>query len=308
MRVFRSVEGLPEFKNGVLTIGTFDGVHLGHQEIIKRINQEAAAIGGESIIVTFHPHPRLVVNPNDTSLKLLNTLEEKIALLERFGVDNLIVAPFSIEFSKLTAREYVEDFLWKNVRPKKVVIGYDHRFGNNREGGLELFLEMGKELGFEVEEIAKQMVDDLAVSSTKVRTALQNGDVVQANHLLGYEYSLHGTVVEGHQMGRKLGYPTANIQPNNPNKLIPSKGVYAVRVKLEGQLYPAMMNIGDNPTFEGRKASIEANLFDFDRDIYGMELDVTFVQRLRSELKFDNIDALIKQMADDEKVSRKLLY
>lgn len=308
MRVFRSVEGLPEFKKGVLTIGTFDGVHLGHQEIIKRINQEAAAIGGESIIVTFHPHPRLVVNPNDTSLKLLNTLEEKIALLERFGVDNLIVAPFSIEFSKLTAREYVEDFLWKNVRPKKVVIGYDHRFGNNREGGLELFLEMGKELGFEVEEIAKQMVDDLAVSSTKVRNALQAGDVVQANHLLGYEYSLHGTVVEGHQMGRKLGYPTANIHPNNPNKLIPAKGVYAVRVKLEGQLYPAMMNIGDNPTFEGRKASIEANLFDFDRDIYGMELDVIFVQRLRSELKFDNIDALIKQMADDEKVSRKLLY
>ncbi len=308
MRVFRSVEGLPEFKKGVLTIGTFDGVHLGHQEIIKRINQEAAAIGGESIIVTFHPHPRLVVNPNDTSLKLLNTLEEKIALLERFGVDNLIVAPFSIEFSKLTAREYVEDFLWKNVRPKKVVIGYDHRFGNNREGGLELFLEMGKELGFEVEEIAKQMVDDLAVSSTKVRTALQNGDVAQANHLLGYEYSLHGAVVEGHQMGRKLGYPTANIHPNNPNKLIPAKGVYAVRVKLEGLLYPAMMNIGDNPTFEGRKASIEANLFDFDRDIYGMELDVIFVQRLRSELKFDNIDALIKQMSEDEKVSRKLLY
>jgi riboflavin kinase/FMN adenylyltransferase len=308
MRVFRSVEGLPEFKNGVLTIGTFDGVHLGHQEIIKRINQDAAEKNGESIILTFHPHPRLVVNPNDTGLKLLNTLEEKIALLERFGVDNLIVAPFSIEFSKLTAREYVEDFLWKNVRPKKVVIGYDHRFGNNREGGLELFLEKGKELGFEVEEIAKQMVDDLAVSSTKVRTALEAGDVTQANNLLGYEYSLHGTVVEGHQMGRKLGYPTANIQPNNPNKLIPAKGVYAVRVKLEGQLYPAMMNIGDNPTFEGRKASIEANLFDFDRDIYGMELDVIFVQRLRSELKFDNIDALIKQMADDEKVSRKLLY
>ncbi len=167
---------------------------------------------------------------------------------------------------------------------------------------------MGKELGFEVEEIAKQMVDDLAVSSTKVRTALQNGDVAQANHLLGYEYSLHGAVVEGHQMGRKLGYPTANIHPNNPNKLIPAKGVYAVRVKLEGLLYPAMMNIGDNPTFEGRKASIEANLFDFDRDIYGMELDVIFVQRLRSELKFDNIDALIKQMSEDEKVSRKLLY
>lgn len=308
MRVFRSVEGLPEFKNGVLTIGTFDGVHLGHQEIIKRINQQAAEINGESIILTFHPHPRLVVNPNDTSLKLLNTLEEKIALLEHFWVDNLIVAPFSIEFSKLTARGYVEDFLWKNIHPKKVVIGYDHRFGNNREGGLELFLEIGQELGFEVEEIAKQMVDDLAVSSTKVRNALQNGDVAQANHLLGYEYSLHGTVVEGHQMGRQLGYPTANIHPNNPNKLIPAMGVYAVKIMLEGQVYPAMLNIGKNPTFEGRKASIEANLFDFDRDIYGMELDVIFVQRLRHELKFDNIEALIKQMAEDEKVSRKLLY
>jgi riboflavin kinase / FMN adenylyltransferase len=308
MRVFRSVEGLPEFKNGVLTIGTFDGVHLGHQEIIKRINQDAAEINGESIILTFHPHPRLVVNPNDTSLKLLNTLEEKIVLLERFGVDNLIVAPFSIEFSKLTAREYVEDFLWKNIHPKKVVIGYDHRFGNNREGGLELFLKMGNELGFEVEEIAKQMVDDLTVSSTKVRNALQNGEVAQANNLLGYEYSLHGTVVEGHQMGRQLGYPTANIHPNNPNKLIPAMGVYAVKVKLEGQLYPAMLNIGNNPTFENRAASIEANLFDFDRDVYGMELDVIFVQRLRDELKFDSKEALITQMQEDEKVSRKLLY
>jgi riboflavin kinase/FMN adenylyltransferase len=308
MRVFRSVEGLPEFKNGVLTIGTFDGVHLGHQEIIKRINQDAAKINGESIILTFHPHPRLVVNPNDTSLKLLNTLEEKIALLERFGVDNLIVAPFSIEFSKLTAREYVEDFLWKNIHPKKVVIGYDHRFGNNREGGLELFLKMGKGLGFEVEEIAKQMVDDLIVSSTKVRNALQNGEVAQAKNLLGYEYSLHGTVVEGHQMGRQLGYPTANIHPNNPNKLIPAMGVYAVNIKLEGQLYPAMLNIGNNPTFENRAASIEANLFDFDRDIYGMELDVIFVQRLREELKFDSKEALITQMQEDEKVSRKLLY
>lgn len=308
MRVFRSVEGLPEFNNGVLTIGTFDGVHLGHQQILKRINEEAAAIGGESIILTFHPHPRLVVNPNDTSLKLLNTLEEKIALMEQYGVDNLIVAPFSIEFSKLTARQYVEDFLWKNIRPKRVVIGYDHRFGNNREGGLDLFLELGKELGFEVEEIAKQMVDDLAVSSTKVRNALQAGEVAQANHLLGHQYSLHGTVVEGHQMGRQLGYPTANIHPNNPNKLIPAMGVYAVKIKLEGELYPAMMNIGNNPTFEGRASSIEANLFDFDRDIYGMELDVIFVQRLRDELKFDNKEALIKQMAEDEKLSRKLLY
>ncbi len=308
MRVFRNVDSLPEFKNGVLTIGTFDGVHLGHQQIIKRINQLAAENGGESIILTFHPHPRLVVNPNDTSLKLLNTLEEKIQLLEHYGVDNLIVAPFSVEFSQLTARQYVEDFLWKNIHPNKVVIGYDHHFGNNRDGGLELFLELGEELGFEVEEIEKQMVDDLAVSSTKVRNALQAGDVSQANHLLGHEYSLHGTVVEGHQMGRKLGYPTANIHPNNPNKLIPAKGVYAVRVKLEGQLYPAMMNIGDNPTFENRAASIEAHLFDFDRDIYGTEVDVYLVQRLRDELKFDGIEPLIAQLRGDEKLSRKLLY
>lgn len=308
MRVFRNVDGLPEFKNGVLTIGTFDGVHQGHQQILKRINQLAAEQGGESIILTFHPHPRLVVNPHDTSLKLLNTLEEKIALMEHYGVDNLIVAPFSVEFSQLTARQYVEDFLWKNIRPKTVVIGYDHRFGNNREGGLELFLQLGEELGFEVEEIAKQMVDDLAVSSTKVRNALQAGDVAQANNLLGHEYSLHGTVVEGHQMGRQLGFPTANIHPNNPNKLIPAQGVYAVRVKLEGELYPAMLNIGNNPTFENRTGTIEAHLFDFDRDIYGMELDVYFVQRLRDELKFDGKDSLIAQMQEDEKVSRKLLY
>lgn len=308
MRVFRNVDGLPDFKNGVLTIGTFDGVHKGHQEIIKRINQLAAENGGESIILTFHPHPRLVVNPNDTSLKLLNTLEEKITLLEHYGVDNLIVAPFSVAFSQLTARQYVEDFLWKNIKPQKVVIGYDHRFGNNREGGLELFLKIGKELGFEVEEIAKQMVDDLAVSSTKVRHALQTGDMVQANTLLGHEYSIRGTVVQGHQMGRQLGYPTANIHINNPNKLVPAQGVYAVRIKLEGQLYPAMLNIGNNPTFENRAASIEAHLFDFDWDIYGQDLDVCFVMRLRDELKFDGIEALVAQMREDEKESRKLLY
>lgn len=307
MRVFKNVDGLPEFKNGVLTIGTFDGVHQGHQQIIKRINQLAAENGGESIILTFHPHPRLVVNPNDTSLKLLNTLEEKIELLERYGVHNLIVAPFSVEFSQLTARQYVEDFLWKNIRPKTVVIGYDHRFGNNREGGIELFRQMAMELGFGVEEIAKQMVDDLAVSSTKVRHALQTGDIAQASNLLGHEYSLQGTVVEGHQMGRQLGFPTANIHLNNPNKLVPAQGVYAIKAKVAGHWYPAMLNIGNNPTFENRAASIEAHLLDFDQDIYGAEIAVAFVERLRDELKFDSAEALIAQMKADEAQSRKIL-
>jgi riboflavin kinase/FMN adenylyltransferase len=307
MRVYRNVSELPDFRNGILTIGTFDGVHQGHQEIIHRINRLAADKDGESIIMTFHPHPRLVINPDDTTLKLINTLDEKIDLLERYGVNNLIIVPFSREFSQQPARMYVEDFLWKNIHPKVVVIGYDHRFGNNREGGIDLITEMGKELGFEVEEIEKQQVDNIDVSSTKVRTALMEGDIEQATHLLGHYFSFEGIVVKGEQRGRELGYPTANIEVGNRNKLIPATGIYAVKVYNSGTEFGGMMSIGYNPTFDGKEKTIEVNIFDFERTIYGEKIKVEMVAWLRPEAKFSSVEELVKQIQQDEIDSKKLL-
>ena len=307
MRVLRDVNDLPAFRNGVLTIGTFDGVHLGHQQIIQRINSAAREIGGESILLTFHPHPRLVINPNDTSLKLLNTLEEKIALLERYGVENLIVAPFSKEFSQYTAQQYVEDFLLGKVKPKHIVIGYDHRFGHDRQGDLNLLSDLARPHGVTVEEISKQTVDDIAVSSTKVRKALQEGEVDNAASLLGHAYSVSGTVVAGKRNGRAIGYPTANVNVGNANKLIPPRGVYAVRVTLDNVLLGGMLSIGTNPTFEGQHETIEVHIFDFDKDIYGKEIAIEFVKYLRDEEKYDSVEDLVEQMREDERISRKML-
>lgn len=307
MRVLTNVNELPAFRNGVLTIGTFDGVHQGHQEIINHIKSTADEIGGESIILTFHPHPRLVINPNDTSLKLITTLEEKIDLLAHYGVDNLIVAPFSKAFSQISAEAYVKDFLWKNIHPKVVVIGYDHRFGNNREGGIELLQQMAPDLGFEVQEIEKQTVDNIDVSSTKVRNALLQGDIAKANTLLGHLFSVQGTVVKGAQRGRLLGYPTANIDLGNANKLVPKTGVYTVRVHHNGTILGGMMSIGFNPTFNGQEQTIEVYIFDFDQDIYGQQIKVEFLAYLRPEAKFENVEALIEQMHQDGIESKKIL-
>lgn len=308
MRLFRTVNDLPEFKHGVLTIGTFDGVHQGHQQIIERINEKAKASNGESILLTFHPHPRLVINPNDTSLKLLNTLNEKIALLEQYGVDNLIIAPFSKEFSQLTAEQYVNDFLLGQIRPSEIVIGYDHKFGNDRRGDIDLLRSIAEPKGVKVEEISKQTVDDIAVSSTKVRKALQGREIEKANSLLGHEYVLHGKVVHGKKNGRKIGYPTANIDTGNPNKLIPANGVYVVRVEVDGQKLGGMLSVGTNPTFEGTEQTVEVHIFDMNSDIYGKDIAVTFIASIREEKKYDSVDALVEQMKEDERISRKMLY
>ncbi|MDX2001332.1 MAG: bifunctional riboflavin kinase/FAD synthetase [Chitinophagales bacterium] len=307
MRVFTNAEHLPAIRNPILTIGTFDGVHLGHQEIITTINQLAKEYDGESVILTFHPHPRLVINPGDTSLKLINTLEEKKALLAKYGVDNLIIVPFSREFSQIPARQYVDDLIWKSIHPKVVVIGYDHRFGKNREGGIELIKAIGNERGFKVLEIEKQTVDDIDVSSTKVRAALADCDIEQANNLLGHHYTLEGIVVKGEQRGRKLGYPTANIQVNDPNKLIPGNGIYAVNIVYAGAEFAGMMSIGTNPTFNNKKQTIEVYIFDFGKEIYGEALKVIFVAYLRPEEKFDSIEALIFQMQQDELAAKNVL-
>lgn len=314
MRVFRDLNDLPEFNNSVITIGTFDGVHKGHQKLIERINTLAAEQGGESIIITFHPHPRIVINPEDKSLRLLNTIEEKTELLEKYGVDNTVIVPFSRDFSEQSAQEYVSNFLVKNFRPKSIVIGYDHKFGKDRSGDYHLLEQMKGLYGYNMEEISKETLDDIGISSTKIRNSLQSGDIMLANDLLGHSYRVTGTVVRGLQNGRKLGYPTANLQVADEYKLIPKTGIYAVRVYShqwpQGTpargYYHGMLSIGYNPTFEGKEQTIEVNILDFNHDIYGSTLTLEFVEYLRDEKKFNSLDDLIEAIKGDEVNTRKI--
>jgi riboflavin kinase/FMN adenylyltransferase len=317
MRVFRDLNNLPAFQNSVLTIGTFDGVHKGHQKLIARINQLANEINGESIIVTFHPHPRIVIQPQDKSLRLLNTIEEKIALLEKYGVNNLVVVPFSRDFSEQSAEDYIRNFLVKNFHPKNIVIGYDHKFGKDRIGDYHLLENMKDDLGYSMEEISKETLDDIGISSTKIRNALQEGDVKLANDLLGHNYTLSGMVVRGLQNGRKLGFPTANLQVSDEYKLIPKTGIYAVRVHYKRlqdmaesdkvtEPFSGMLSIGYNPTFEGKDETIEVNILDFDREIYGEQLTLEFIDYLRDEKKFASVEDLIEAIKNDELMTRKI--
>ena len=307
MRVFKSLENLPEFKNAVVTIGTFDGVHLGHQKLLESIKSLAEKIDGESILITFHPHPRFVVNPDDKSLKLINTLEEKLELLNQYQLDNVVVAPFTLEFSQMPAIEYVKDFLVGNFKPHTIVIGYDHHFGRNRTGNIDLLKEYQDVFDFEVIEISKETLEDIGISSTKIRNALNEGEVKTAEDLMGHAYSLSGYVIKGNQNGRIMGFPTANIQLPVPYKLIPKSGVYAVKVKVKDQLYNGMLNIGYRPTFEGINKSIEVNIFDFDEDIYGEVLTVFFKDFIRKEEKFEGLNALKKQLTKDKSAAKKIL-
>jgi riboflavin kinase/FMN adenylyltransferase len=307
MRVFRDLEHLPAFRHAIVTIGTFDGVHRGHQKLIARINGLARQHDGESVIVTFHPHPRLVINPEDTSLKLLNTTEEKVKLLNQYGVDNVVVVPFSRHFSEQEAEEYISHFLVRCFHPSYIVIGYDHRFGKDRKGNFDLLNTCKAQYGYEIEAIPKEMLDDIAISSTKIREALQAGHISVANELMGHHYTLSGIVVKGLQNGRKLGYPTANIQVADPNKLIPSPGIYAVIVHHQDRLYKGMLSIGFNPTFQGTEQTIEVNILDFDKDIYGEPLTLDFIQFIRPEKKFDTMDALIAAIGEDKVATEKIL-
>ena len=290
----------------VLTIGTFDGVHLGHQKIIERVVATARQEGLLATIFTFFPHPRMVVQ-HDKSLKLIHTLEEKKQLLQRLGVDLLVVQPFNEAFAQLTAEEFVSTILVQHLNVKKVIIGYDHRFGRNRTANINDMRLFGEKYGFAVEEISVQEVDEVSVSSTKIREALNKGDVTTAEHYLGTPYSLTGTVVHGLKLGRTLGYPTANIQVTEDYKLIPKDGVYVVYSYIGGQKVYGMMSIGKNPTIEGKGASIEVYFFDFNGDLYDQKLTIEFVQYLREEQKFDTIDLLKKQLQDDETTARKAI-
>ncbi|WP_278589391.1 bifunctional riboflavin kinase/FAD synthetase [Capnocytophaga ochracea] len=290
----------------VLTIGTFDGVHLGHQKIIERVVATARQEGLLATIFTFFPHPRMVVQ-HDKSLKLIHTLEEKKQLLQRLGVDLLVVQPFNEAFAQLTAEEFVSTILVQHLNVKKVIIGYDHRFGRNRTANINDMRLFGEKYGFDVEEISVQEVDEVSVSSTKIREALNKGNVTTAEHYLGTPYSLTGTVVHGLKLGRTLGYPTANIQVTEDYKLIPKDGVYAVYSYIGARKVYGMMSIGKNPTIEGKGASIEVYFFDFNGDLYDRELTIYFVKYLREERKFSSVALLKKQLQDDETTARKAI-
>ena len=300
MKIHNGIENPINVTNAVVTIGTFDGVHIGHQKIIARLKEVATQHGGETVLITLYPHPRMVLFPDDNDLQLLSTQDEKTDLLHKYGIDHLVVIPFSKEFARLTSLEFVRDILVDKIGVKTLVIGYDHHFGRNREGSIEQLRELAPQFHFEVEEIPAQDIDHVNVSSTKIREALLNGEVETAKQYLGHAYSLQGTVVEGNKLGRTIGYPTANIEIGDKHKLIPADGVYAVHVLAGNERFGGMLNIGYRPTVEGKKRTTEVNIFDFERDLYGQQLKIEFEARLRNEQKFNGLDALKEQLAQDK--------
>jgi riboflavin kinase/FMN adenylyltransferase len=307
MKVYKHLSEFSPIKNAVVTTGTFDGVHIGHQKIIHRVKEIAHQIAGESVIITFHPHPRLVLFPEDNHLKILNTLPEKIKLLEASGIDHLIIIPFTKEFSRLSSVDFIQQIIVDQIGTKKLVIGYDHHFGKNREGSFEHLKHYGPSYGFEVEEIPKQDINDVGVSSTKIRTALAQLQIAIANQYLGYPYAIEGIVVKGDQIGRSIGFPTANIQIQESHKLIPADGIYAVQIEWQSQTYKGMLYIGDRPTVQGSKKVIEVNIFDFDKEIYDEQIQVKLIQYIRADQKFDSLDALKLSIQQDEINCRKAL-
>jgi riboflavin kinase/FMN adenylyltransferase len=306
MKIFNGFDNLDSIPNPVLTIGTFDGVHIGHQKIIQQLNEEATKINGESVLFTFYPHPRMVIFPESHGLKLIQTQNEKLEKLKRFGLKNVIVQPFTKEFSNLSATEFVRDFLVEKLKVKKLVIGHDHQFGKNREGNLEFLQKMSKIYNFEVFEIPAQEIDEVNISSTRIRKSIESGKIEIADTYLGEPFEINGTVVKGNQLGRTIGYPTANISLENDIKIIPGNGVYLVKVELENQpIYIGMMNIGIRPTIQNNLTkTLEVHIFDFNADIYDQSIKVKILSRIRNEQKFNSIEELTNQLKKDEKTGR----
>jgi riboflavin kinase/FMN adenylyltransferase len=307
MQVHEGFEHLAPLPFAVVTSGTFDGVHIGHRKILSRLNEIAARNNGQSVVLTYWPHPRLVLYPEQTDLKLLNTFEEKAELLESLGIDHLIKIPFTKSFSQLSGDTFTRRVLMEKIGTKKLVIGYDHRFGKNREGSFEYLKENAHHYGFEVEEIPPQDIDDVTVSSTKIRKALMAGHVDEAASFLGDYYHLSGTVIHGDKIGRSLGFPTANIYVEHKFKLIPAEGIYAVTIDIDKQEFKGMLYIGKRPTLNKVEQNIEVNIFDFNRDIYGEPLKINFIRQIRSEMKFDNLDQLKEQLRLDRIKASKVL-
>ncbi|WP_293944946.1 MULTISPECIES: bifunctional riboflavin kinase/FAD synthetase [unclassified Sphingobacterium] len=323
MKIYRSLEDFSPVENAVVTIGTFDGVHIGHQKILVHLKEAAQKINGETILLTFFPHPRLIINPDDDSLRLINDIEEKVSQLSKVGIDHLIIIPFSRDFSNQTPEEYISNVLVGKLGTKKIVIGYDHHFGKDRKGSLGDLEQFASIFDYSVDEIPEQDINDIAVSSTRVREALIKGDIKTANLYLGYPFELTGTVIRGDQIGRTIGFPTANLQVHEPHKLIPAYGIYAVEVYIYNHIQnittgeykeenpvsiaKGMGYIGTRPTVDGMNRAIEISLFDFDRDIYGKTLRVKFLHFIRHDERFDSLEEMKAQIKADEIAIRSLI-
>ena len=307
MQIHRDINRLPEFRNAVITIGTFDGVHLGHHQIIGSLKQEAVKAGGESVIITFHPHPRKVVSSVITGVRLINTLPERIELLEKTGIDHLVIVPFTEFFANQTAEEYIRDFLVEKFRPHTIIIGYDHRFGKERSGDYKLMEEKAATYHYRLNEISEHILNTIKVSSTNIRNAILHSRVEEANNLLGYIFFFEGEVVHGDKVGRELGYPTANLKNTDEEKIVMGDGIYAVYADVEGRSYKGMMSIGFRPTVNGRTRVTEVNLFDFNKEIYGKTIRVYVKKYLRAEVKFNDLGELKEQLHKDKEESLKWL-
>ena len=306
MEVHQDIDHLPAFTNAVLTIGTFEGVHAGHQKILHALKEEAARVKGETVLITFHPHPRKVVQP-ERPLQLLNTMEEKAALLQKAGIDHLVIVPFTTTFSEQSADAYIREFLIGRFHPATIIIGYDHRFGKDRSGDYHLMEDKAAEYGYHLLEIPKHVLDEIDVSSTQIRQAILGSDIETANKLLGYPFFFEGTVIRGDQLGRKLGYPTANLQYNDKDKIHLGHGVYAVYVDVDGSRKGGMLSIGNRPTLTKSDERIEVNIFDFDRDIYDQTIRVSVVKYLRGQEKYASLEELIQQLHRDKEASLAVL-
>jgi riboflavin kinase/FMN adenylyltransferase len=307
MKVHYSADDLPLINNPVITIGTFDGVHLGHRQIIESLKEEAKKNGGESVIITFHPHPRKVVSSVITGVRLINTLTERIELLSKTGIDHLVIVPFTDFFANQFAEGYIRDFLVQKFHPHTIIIGYDHRFGKDRSGDYKLMEAMAPVYNYVLKEIPEHVLDAVKVSSSAIRNAILHSNIDEANKLLGYQFFFEGEVIDGDKIGRVLGYPTANLKCTDEEKIVLGDGIYAVYAQLENERYKGMMSIGFRPTINGKHRVTEANLFDFNKQIYGKILRVYVKKYLRSEVKFDDLDALKEQLALDKIESLKVL-
>ncbi|TKC07934.1 bifunctional riboflavin kinase/FAD synthetase [Pedobacter polaris] len=318
MKIYNQLSDFKKLDNAIVTIGTFDGVHYGHQKIVKRLCELAKSSGGESVILTFFPHPRMIIDPENQDLKMINTIKEKAEILANLGVDHLIITPFTRDFSNLSASSYIKDILVDTIGTKQIIVGYDHRFGKDRKGGMNELIELSKVYGYSIEEIPEQDINDVAVSSTKIRNALLEGDVSLAAEYLGYYFSINGPVIKGDKIGRTIGFPTANIFVEETYKLIPSDGIYAVTVEMSQEFveeglepghstrnsqpttFKGMAYIGQRPTINGMTRNIEVNIFDFNREIYGQTIKMNFLKFLRHDVKFTGLEALTLQLHQDK--------
>ncbi|MDP2721329.1 MAG: bifunctional riboflavin kinase/FAD synthetase [Bacteroidales bacterium] len=307
MKIYHCIADFKPVHNPVVTIGTFDGAHLGHRAIFERMKEEAQKMDGETVVITFYPHPRIVLEPENTELRFIKTQERKIHEIEQAGIDHLIVVEFTREFAATSSEDFIRKLVVEKIRPRALIIGYDHHFGKDRSGGIQLLENLGREFGFDVDMVEAQSINGTTVSSTKIRNLLKEGGVREANQLLGHEYSITGTVVKGKSIGRDLGFPTANIEVADHFKLIAAVGVYACRVIHKNVVYKGMSNIGFRPTVDHGELTIEVNIFDFDQDLYGQEITISFVDRMRDEKKFESLDALKIQLAKDKIKAMTLL-